>query len=178
MWNDDVDRVLRDDYLGDLTHRPLDEIREMRAECRAIEDKVSYLRRIVQGRLDIVAADLRRRADGTSPGTLHTLVDSLPDILSEKVHAGGTGRLPSGLVPPDDDDLTDDVDRLAGPNTLGHLPELSDDDVAALARTIGDLEREVSDARRALFGRIDALNAELVRRYGNGEADPGSLLSG
>lgn len=178
MWNDDVDRVLRDDYLGDLRGRPLDEIREMRAECRAIEDKVSYLRRIVQGRLDIVAADLRRRADGTSPGTLHTLVDSLPDILSEKVHAGGTGRLPSGLVPPDDDDLTVDVDRLAGPNTLGHLPELSDDDVAALARTIGDLEREVSDARRGLFGRIDALNAELVRRYGNGEADPGSLLSG
>jgi hypothetical protein len=175
MWRDEVDRVLRDDYLGDLTARPIEEIRAMRTECREIEDKVSYRRRIIQGRLDIVASDLRRRSEGGSPGDLRTLVEQLPDILSDKVRGSGPGRLPTGLSAPDDA-FTADIDRAVGPDTLGNLPELPDDAVAGLARTIGDLEREVSEARRGLFGRIDALNGELARRYGNGEADPGAIL--
>ena len=175
MWREEVDRVLREDYLGDLTARPLDEIRAMRSECRDIEDKVSYRRRIIQGRLDIVASDLRRRAEGGSPGDLRTLVEQLPDILSDKVRGSGPGRLPSGLSAPDEE-MTADLDSTLGPDTLGSLPEMPDEAVADLARTIGDLEREVSEARRGLFGRIDALNGELARRYGNGEADPGSIL--
>ena len=176
MWTDEADRVLEEDYLGDLAARPIEEIRAMRAECRAIEDKASYLRRMVQGRLDIVAADLRRRSEGGSPGDLPGLVDQLPGILSDKVHAGGPGRLPSGLVPLDDDDLTADLDRVAGPGVLDRLPELSDDGVAELARQVGDLEREVSDRRKLLFSRIDALQAELARRYRTGEANVGSVL--
>ena len=171
-----MDRVLRDDYLDDLTGRPIADIRAMRDECRAIEDTVSYLRRMAQGRLDIVAADVRRRAEGGSPLDLGALVEQLPDILSDKVRAGGTGRLPSGLVPPDDPDLMAELDRVAGPDTLGRLPEMSDDEVAEVARSIGELERGVSDARKALFGRIDALNGELARRYGSGEAEVGALL--
>lgn len=176
MWSDEVDRVLREDYLGDVAVRPIEDVRAMRDECRAVEDKVSYRRRIIQGRLDIVAADLRRRAEGGSPAELGALVEQLPDILSDKGGARGTGRLPSGLIPPDDDDLTDDLDLVAGPDTLGHLADMSDDQVAVLARTVGDLERQASDGRKALFGRIDALNAELARRYGTGEADPARLL--
>ena len=148
----------------------------MRDDVRGVEDHVSYRRRIIQGRLDIVANDLRRRAAGGSPANLSTLVEQLPDILSDKGQAGGTGRLPSGLIPPDDD-VTADLDQLAGPDVLGDLPDLADDVVADLARTVGELERQVSDYRRGLFGRIDMLNAELARRYGSGEADPGGLLA-
>jgi hypothetical protein len=177
MWTDDADRVLEEDYLGDLPSRPIEEIRAMRAECRAIEDKASYLRRMVQGRLDILAADLRRRSEGGSPGDLPGLVDQLPGILSDKVHAGGPGRLPSGLLPLDeDDDLTADLDRVAGAGVLDRLPELSDAEVAELARQVGDLEREVSDRRKLLFSRIDALQAELARRYRTGEANVGTVL--
>lgn len=177
MWTDDVDRVLQDDYLGDLPSRPIQEIRALRAECRAVEDKASYLRRMVQGRLDIVAADLRRRSEGSSPTDLPGLVEALPDILSDKAHAAGPGRLPSGLIPlDDDDDLTADLDRVAAPGVVDRLPELSDDDVADLALRIGDLEREVSDRRKALFTRIDALQAELARRYRTGEANVGTVL--
>jgi anti-sigma-K factor RsiG len=176
MWRDDVDRVLQDDYVGDLGARPIEDIRAMRDETKVVEDSVSFRRRMIQGRLDIVAADLRRRAEGGSPIDVGTLVEQLPDILSDRVHGGGAGRLPTGLVPPDDD-LTDDLDRVAGPDTLGHLADLSDEAVADLARALGELERQVSDARKGLFGRIDALNAELARRYGTGEADPSGLLT-
>lgn len=176
MWTDDVDRVLADDYLGDLPQKPIDDIRAMRDECRAIEDKVSYLRRMIQGRLDIVAADLRRRADGGSPVDLGTLIEQLPDILSDKGNTGGPGRLPTGLIQPEDESLTDELDEVAGPDILGRLPELSDQEVAELAARIGELERRVSVSRRGLFGRIDALNGELARRYGTGEADVAALL--
>ncbi len=176
MWRDEVDRVLADDYLGDLSARSLDEIRAMRDECRTVETKVSFLRRMIQGRLDILAADLRRRSEGGSAVDLGQLVEQLPDILSDKGHPGGPGRLPSGVLPPDDDDLTAELDRVAGPGVLHSLPELSDDQVSELARAIGDLEREVSSSRRHLFGRIDTLHEELVRRYKTGEADAAALL--
>ena len=176
MWRYEVDRVLADDYLGDLSARPLDDIRAMRDECRTIENKVSFLRRLIQGRLDIVAADLRRRAEGGSPVDLGSLIEQLPDILSDKGHPGGPGRLPSGVLPPDDDDLTVELDRVAGADVLARLPELSDDEVSALAERIGDLERQVSASRKGLFSRIDTLHEELVRRYKTGEADATALL--
>ena len=161
MWTDDVERVLAEDYLGELPGKPIDDIRAMRNECRTIEDKVSYL---------------RRRADGGSPIGLGTLIEQLPDILSDKGSSGGPGRLPTGVMPPDDESLTDELDAVAGPDVLGHLAGLSDDEVAELARRIGELERRVSESRRGLFGRIDALNGELARRYGTGEADVAALL--
>ncbi len=176
MWTDDADRVLQDDYLGDLSSRPIEDIRAMRAECRAIEDKASYLRRLVQGRLDIVVAEQRRRSEGGSSTDLPGLVDQLPQILSDKGHPGGPGRLPSGLVPIDDDELTAGLDRVAGPGVLDRLPDLSDEEVAELARGLGELEREVSARRKALFSRIDALHAELARRYRTGEANVGTVL--
>lgn len=176
MWTDDVERVLAEDWMGDLPARPIEDIRAMRDEVRAVEDRVSYLRRIIQGRADIVAADLRRRSEGGSPIDLDTLIEQLPDILSDRGSAGGPGRLPSGLMAPDDTGLTLEIDRVAGPDELGHLADLSDDAVAELARNIGELERRTSAARRGLFGRIDALNGELARRYGSGEADVAALL--
>jgi Mg2+ and Co2+ transporter CorA len=177
MWTDDVERVLAEDWLGDLPARPIEDIRAMRDEVRAVEDKVSYLRRIIQGRADIVAADLRRRAEGGSPIDLDTLIEQLPGILSDKGGGpGGPGRLPSGLLAPDDASLTAEIDQVAGPDVLGHLADLPDEGVAALAQAIGELERRTSAARRGLFGRIDTLNGELARRYGSGEADVAALL--
>ena len=177
MWTDEVEQVLADDWMGDLPSRPIEDIRAMRDEVRAVEDKVSYLRRIIQGRADIVAADLRRRAEGGSAIDLDTLIEQLPGILSDRGGGpGGPGRLPSGLMAPDDSDLTVEIDRIAGPDQLGHLADLSDGAVADLARSIGELERRTSAARRGLFGRIDALNGELARRYGSGEADVAALL--
>lgn len=172
-----MDRVLADDWAADLPGRPIETIRSMRDEVRAVEDKVSYLRRIIQGRADIVAADLRRRAEGGSPIDLSTLITQLPDILSDKGGGpGGPGRLPSGVMAPDDPSLTTEIDQVAGPDALGHLDTLSDDEVAELAQAVGDLERRTSAIRRGLFGRIDALNGELARRYGSGEADVAALL--
>lgn len=170
MWADDVERVTGEAYLDEVSGRSLDAIRGMRDECRAVEDQVSYLRRLVQGRLDILTAELRRRSDGGAAVDLGTLVEQLPEILSDKGRAPGPGRLPSGVLPPDVDDLTAELDAAAGP--LDRLPELSDEDVRERIAAVADLERRVSDARKRLHASIDALHAELVRRYRIGEGGP------
>lgn len=176
MWTDDAERVLAPDYLGDVASRPIEEIRAMRAECRGIEDKVSYLRRMVQGRLDIVSAELRRRADGGSPGDLSSLVGRLSEILSDKGRAPGPGRLPQSVLPPDDDDLIAELDAVAPAGALDALEDLTDAEVADLAERLGAFERKVSARRKALFGRIDTLGTELTRRYKSGEVNVGPLL--
>lgn len=177
MWTDEVGSLLGRDDLGDLESLPLEDIRAMRAECHRIEEKVSYLRRLVQGRLDIVTADRDRRATGAGPSDLPTLVDRLPTILGDRVHAPGPGRLPTSLAPPElDDDWLAELDDLAGAPTLVHLSDSTDEAVRELAEHLADLERRVSDRRRGIFDRIDALQAELVRRYRSGEATVSSVL--
>ncbi len=170
--------MLGPDPIGDLSTISVAEIRSQRDECRRVEDKVSYLRRLVQGRLDIVEADLRRRAAGTRASDVQSLVDQLPGILSDRVRGPGTGpgRLPGSLMPPDDDELLAELDAVASPGALDSLSSLSDDEVQRLAADFRKFEQRVSERRRALFSRIDALQAELARRYKTGEANVGSVL--
>ena len=61
MANRHLDRVLRPDYLDGIDEWPIEEIRERRAECQRLEDAVSYLRRLVQTRIDILGMESRSR---------------------------------------------------------------------------------------------------------------------
>src|ERR671921_714408 len=55
----------------------MDELRAKRAESQRVEVGLSYLRRLAQGRLDIVAAEVRRRVEGAAPRDSDTLVAGL-----------------------------------------------------------------------------------------------------
>jgi hypothetical protein len=164
VLDDDLDRILNGDYLGDLSSLDPEELRARRAESQDVEAKLSYLRRLVQGRLDIVRAELDRRAGGGG-GDLSDLVEQLPRILADRSRAPGPGRMPTNLAPPDDEDLTAELDAISGPNGLGSLPDLSEDELGAVMSRLADMERRVSGQRRAVFDVIDALQAEITRRY-------------
>jgi hypothetical protein len=164
MIAEELDRVLDEDYLGDLDVIDTDDLRARRADCQQVEAKLSFLRRLVQGRLDIVSAELERRAGGAAAGDLSDLVERLPQILADKGRAPGPGRLPTNLVPPDDEDLTVELDAISGPDTLGALPEMEDEQLQDISNRLSALERQVSGQRRAIFGVLDALEAELTAR--------------
>lgn len=176
----DVERLLASDYLDGLPSRPIEEIRAMRAECQEIEVALSYLRRLVQGRIDIVAADLRRRAAGGGPAGAAELVEHLPEILTgrESGRPRGVGRLPTLMAPSEAQEaaVRAELDAVADEEVLARLPETPDAEVRAVLDRLTELERTVSARRRALHERIDALQAELTRRYKSGEASVDSLL--
>ena len=147
----------------------------MRADCQQVEVGLSYLRRLAQGRLDIVADELRRRSDGSPPTDMHGLVERLPSILAEHVTSPGPGRLPTYFEPGDLEEVSAQLDAIVDTAALSGLPELSDDGVRELMERLTGLEHEVSAQRRALHDRIDALQGELTRRYKTGEATVESL---
>src|SRR5438445_8043289 len=150
--------VLSATYLDERQHKPIEEIRALRAECQQLEVDQSYLRRLVQGRLDIVRSEQARRVGGAGPSEVGDLVEHLPEILADRVHAPGVGRLPTYLSPSEDADLTSEVDALF--RSLGPVDALSVREVDGLAAALSDLEHTVSARRRSLHERIDALQSE------------------
>ena len=169
-----IDRVLAEDYLEGIGTQPMDEVRSLRKEAEQEETDLSYLRRLLQGRLDILRAELARR-EGSSSGDL---VDALPKILADEGAMGsprGLGRHIAAEPSRADshrrhvEALVADVDLS---NPAGH-------DEASLHRAVAALEREeqeVSDKRRAVQHVMDACTAEITRRYREGDADVSDLL--
>lgn len=171
-----IEELLSPEFVSGLDRLAMSEVRGRRDQCQEAADALSYLRRLVQGRLDIVHADLERRAGGEA-GDLADLVDNLPEILSEGIRGSGLGRLPTSFSPADADGwISRELDAIADADRLGHLPELDDSDVRAMAGRLDDLERKVSDQRRRLFDAANSLQEEIVRRYKTGEASVDSLL--
>jgi hypothetical protein len=164
-------------YLGDLPSRDMDEVRSMRAECQEVETGLSLLRRVVQGRLDIVGLELQRRAEGGDPEDLPDLIARLPEVLSDRTRSPGVGRLPQimapGELPPE---LEAELDDIVGDGHLADLPSVDDTTLHSMADRLTAFEQRVSGHRRELFERIDALQAEITRRYKTGEASVDSLL--
>jgi hypothetical protein len=175
---EDLDRLLAPTYLDGVDALALDDIRRMRAECQEAEASLSYLRRLIQGRMDIVHAYMER-PEGAAAPDLSSIVDNLAGILAGPGQAGGPGRNPV-LFTPDTDEmaaLTTSLDAILGANDIGRLAELDDAELAELADKIRELEIRVSAERRGLHERIDTLQAELVARHKSGLASVDGLLT-
>jgi hypothetical protein len=170
------DDIMAAGYLDDLRSLPLEVVRSKRGECQQVEGALSYERRLIQGRLDIVGAELRRRSGGDAPD-LAALVDDLKNILGERVRSPGYGRLPTLMAPAIDDELVAEVEASADAGRMASMGEMDDDEVRSLADSLGQLEQRLSDQRRQVHERIDALQEEVVRRYKEGEATVEGLLS-
>jgi hypothetical protein len=171
------DRLLAPELLDGITTRPIEKVRSLRSQCVEVETGLSYLRRMVQGPLDIVHREQQRRRDRADQADLASLVDDLPDLLAEHTRGTGVGRLPQTLEPTTvDPSLEAELDAMVGGGRVATLPEMSDADLDELARGLTAFERKVSEQRHAYFERIDALQAELTRRYRTGEASVESLL--
>lgn len=178
----ELDVVTDPSFLSDLESRDMDELRAVRSRCQALENSLSYVRRLIQGRVDIVGAELQRRREGGDTGTVSELIGRLPDILSEGSRtAGGPGsvRPPHSLEPDPEvtaqlEAMLDDVIAL---DDLGNVSVLDETALTSGLSNLNELEDQVSDHRRKLHGVIDTVQAEVTRRYTTGEATVDGLLS-
>jgi hypothetical protein len=171
----ELDRVLEPAYLDGIAEVGPDELRAMRRWCTDLENGVSYVRRLVQGRIDLLADEVKARAAGRG-GDLADLVNRLPELLSDKVRSPVPGRAEQELDPPESvvAPLTAALDDVVGPSILAHLATLDDVELSAAVLALGDFEESLSRNRRALHATIDSLNDELGRRISAGEMPPAS----
>ncbi|MGB3735442.1 MAG: hypothetical protein WA964_10840 [Ilumatobacter sp.] len=153
----------------DPTALSLDELRSLRGEMQQRDDVVSYARRVAQARLDLVRTEMNRRDSGG------VVSDEVADVLSQHL-TGGPGRPPRPAEDLSDDALSVELDAICSEHHYGRVEDLDEFELGELADAIEAFEQRVSQDRRARFDRLDALSAELVRRYRDGEANVDSLL--
>jgi hypothetical protein len=164
-----IDVMLGPGYLDGLADRSIDDVRAMHEDTMEVETELSYVRRLAQARIEIVNAELDRRAKGGSVGDL---VAMLPEILSDDHPRPdpATSRLPRHLAPSPSIEWRRGLESLITDTTLVNLPTLAEDDLRATVAQLGELEREVSDRRRELHRVIDGIEAELTSRHKVGRA--------
>jgi hypothetical protein len=143
--------------LQEHAHLSLDALRDYRAALTAEESKVSYWRRIIQARLDVVRA-----------GSDLVSENLKPVLTDERVGAGRSALVE--IVPFDDlpplPDLAGLWERQVDPTDIPSITALEADlDVA---------EKQLSAYRAALHKRLSAATSELIARYRD---EPGLCLT-
>jgi len=169
-----VDALLDPSFLESAVRQPMNEVRRLRREAEQEEVNLSYTRRLLQGRLDIVRRELQRRAEDDG----RSLVDLLPEILAEKGRgpAHGLGRHQT-VQPASPAEYESWVNSLTPGADLSAITELSDTTLEDAARSLAGAERGLSERRRGVQQVMVGLAAELGRRYRDGEADVAALLA-
>lgn len=168
-----IDRVSAADLLDDVGQQPTQELRSLRDDCRQEESRLSYARRLIQGQVDIARSEQERRRGGEGGD----LLASLPGILADEPTGGARSAHTMSFYTPDDDDGRRSGDDVLDGPSLGQLPDLGDDELEALIERLRAEEARVSELRRAVLDNLDGLQAELVRRYRDGDVAVDDLMS-
>jgi len=167
-----IDRIRRPEFIQGLSELSLDELRQRRDDCHAEREYLSLLRRLVQGRAEILRAEVERRDRG---GDEESLVDRLSAILAAEGKGPSRGEaVKVGL--PDEELLRTRrrVERLVADAGLSDPGALDDERLTEAVELLFRVEREVSSERTAVLQVMDVLQEEVKRRYRD---DPSLVLS-
>lgn len=189
----------------DLTLLRLPELRTLRRDAQRDEADLSYVRRLLQGRIDILRAELARRGGlrapspasgsapvsglGTSPGLRSargwgagagsgeaSVVDRLPEILTDApARHRSSARHVTVGTPYGEEYRRLAADMLAEVE-LSDLEARTDDELGAGMGRLVRYEQQVSRRRQHLQRTADDCSAEIARRYRDGEAQVDDLL--
>ncbi|WP_116046376.1 aerial mycelium formation protein [Amycolatopsis palatopharyngis] len=168
-----IDRVLNADYVRDLGELALPALRERRNEAAQEETDLSYLRRLLHARIDIVLAEQARRTSGG-----RSVVDQLATILADNAlgPAMGSGRH-QPLEPSRAGEHRRQAEALVGDSDLSDVTSLSDDKLLVTLADYREQEVSVSQRRREVQCVVDTINAEIAGRYAQGTASVDELIS-
>jgi hypothetical protein len=167
-----IDRIRTPEFVEGLAGLSLEDLRARRDECYAEREYLSLLRRLVQGRAEILRAEVERRGSGGEAGSL---VDRLSTILSSEGQGPSRGEAVKVGLPEEEMLLARRrVERLVADAEISDPGALDDERLAAAVELLVGEEHEVSQARSDVLQVMDALQEELKRRYRD---DPSLVLS-
>ncbi|MGW4202066.1 RsiG family protein [Streptomyces sp. NPDC004726] len=155
----------------DLPSLRLPELRTLRKDSTRDEADLSYLRRLLQGRIDILRAELERRTDPESP-----VVDRLSEILMDAPSRHRTSARHVTVSTPHGEEYRRLADGMLAEVELSDLDARTDEELHAAMGRLVRYEQHVSHRRHALQRTADDCSAEIARRYREGEAQVDDLL--
>ncbi|HSL10824.1 MAG TPA: aerial mycelium formation protein [Actinomycetota bacterium] len=159
-----IDRIREASYVEGLHDLGLDELRARRDECLVEREHLSMLRRLVQGRAEILQAEVRAR---DASGDHAPLIESLAQILAPDDHPTTSRGEAVRVSMPEDEMLLARrrAERLVNDASLSNPSALDDAALADAIARLADEEQQVSTARSDVIRALDALQDELKRRY-------------
>ncbi|MEV7675793.1 RsiG family protein [Streptomyces sp. NPDC000963] len=156
----------------DLGTLGLPELRALRRDARSDEADLSYVRRMLQGRIDILRAELARRTDPEAP-----VLDRLPEILADVPSRHRTSARHVTLSTPRGEEYRRLANEMLSEVELSDLTARTDDELHAAMGRLAGYEQQVSRRRQELQRTADDCGAEIARRYREGEAQVDDLLA-
>jgi hypothetical protein len=166
------DRIQAPGYADGLESLSIEEVRERRDECLAEREYLSLLRRLVQGRAEILEAALQQREGGDDK----SLVERLSQILAgDESHSGPSRGEALRVGVPEEEMLNARrrVERLITDAAMSDPSNMDEEQLAAAVESLAAEEREVSKTRAEVIEVLDKIQDELKRRY---KADPSEAL--
>ena len=165
-----IDRALDPDFVTDLDTLDLAELRERRDMAEDVENLISFYRRMLHGRMDLLDFELSRRSGDEE----RSLLEALPEILAKGMVLGNEPNLKHIDIMPQLPESTGRrlVDKIMDDGVLARLPDLSEDEITEATANLRDFERQLSAQRRQLFLVIDKIQEEIVSRYRTEHGSP------
>ncbi|MEU2071651.1 RsiG family protein [Streptomyces anulatus] len=155
----------------------LPDLRTLRRDAQRDEADLSYVRRLVQGRIDILRAELARRRNPEAPVEDGAVVSRLSEILADTPSRHRTSARHVTLTTPRGDEFR----QLAAENLaeveLSDLDARTDEELHTAMGRLVRYEQQVSRRRHELQRTADDCGAEIARRYRDGEAQVDDLLA-
>lgn len=162
--------VLEPEYLEDLTGIDIDELRKRRETAEDVETQISYYRRLLHGRMDLLNFELRRRSGEEK----RTLIEALPEILATGMVIGDEPTLRHIETMPPLPTTTGRrlIDKIMDDGVLTQLPDLAEEELGEAIERLQEVESQLSVQRRQLHSVIDALQSEIITRYRSQQGEP------
>ncbi|MEJ8669982.1 MULTISPECIES: aerial mycelium formation protein [unclassified Streptomyces] len=157
----------------DLTALSLPELRTLRRDAQRDEADLSYLRRLLQGRIDILRAEVARR----SPAGAASVVDRLPEILTDAPARHRSSARHVTLGTPQSEEYRLLAAEMLAEVELSDLEARTDTELNTAMGRLVRYEQQVSRRRQRLQRTADDCSAEIARRYRDGEAQVDDLLT-
>lgn len=155
----------------------LPELRTLRRDAQRDEADLSYVRRLVQGRIDILRAELARRRDPQAPEPEAPVVDRLSEILADAPSRHRTSARHVTLTTPRGDEFRRLAAETLAEVELSDLAARTDEELHDAMGRLVRYEQQVSRRRHELQRTTDDCSAEIARRYRDGEAQVDDLLA-
>ncbi|MBD0712441.1 ABC transporter substrate-binding protein [Streptomyces sp. CBMA291] len=149
----------------------LPELRALRRDAQSDEADLSYLRRMLQGRIDILRAELARRTDPEAP-----VLDRLSEILADVPSRHRSSARHVTLSPPRNEEYRRLASEMLSEVELSDLTARTDAELDAAMGRLAGYEQQISRRRQHLQRTADGCSGEIARRYREGEAQVDDLL--
>ncbi|MEU6808951.1 aerial mycelium formation protein [Streptomyces sp. NPDC046831] len=162
----------------DLAVLSLPEVRALRRQAQRDEADLSYVRRLLQGRIDILRAELAARR-GPAPVVAAgetSVVERLALILRDAPARHRSSARHVTLGTPHSEEYRRLAADMLGEVELSDLGARTDLELGAAMGRLVRYEQQVSRRRQRLQRTADDCSAEIARRYREGEAQVDDLL--